>query len=262
MLKENLIINVLQLDFFWENPLQNFKKVEAILFLEQVKSDIILLPEMFSTGFTMNVSLAETMNGSTVQWMKQISSASGSAVAGSVLISDNGKYFNRFIWSTPEGQITYYDKRHLFRMGDEHSNFQPGMERTIISYLGWKICPTICYDLRFPVWSRNIDNAYDILINVANWPSVRRDVFTTLLKARAIENQCYVVGLNRVGIDGAKLNYSGDSMVLDPKGKCLLGPLPEEERSESISLDYKELVNFRNKFPVWKDADKFNLLMD
>lgn len=262
MIKDKLKIHMLQLDFAWESPSHNLSKVERILGSKNIKSDIILLPEMFSTGFTMNVSLAETMDGPTIQWLKKIASLTGSAVAGSVLISDRGKYFNRFIWSTPEGQIIFYDKRHLFRMGDEHTYFQAGQEIITISYHGWKIRPTICYDLRFPVWSRNVDNAYDILLNVANWPGVRRDAFITLLKARAIENQCYVVGLNRVGVDGSKLSYSGDSMVLDPKGKCLLGPLPEEECSESISLDYNELVYFRNKFPVWKDADKFNLRMD
>ncbi len=259
MVKERLNIKLLQLDLAWENPLDNRNKIEKLLSDNPAQADVILFPEMFPTGFTMNLELAEPMDGDTVKWMKQMSVSLKSAIGGSVSIRENGKFYNRFVWCSPQGEIITYNKRHLFRMGEEHENFTAGESLTTIVYHGWKIRPFICYDLRFPVWSRNINNDYDVLINVANWPAARKEAFEILIKARAIENLCYSVGLNRIGIDGNNIQYSGGSLVADPKGKCLLKPLPEEEIAESISLDYMELIGFRNKFPAWKDADNFKL---
>jgi predicted amidohydrolase len=202
------------------------------------------------------------MDGTTLNWLKNLAVAKNVAITGSIPIVENGKYYNRLIWCNKTGDISTYNKRHLFRMGEESEFYTPGRELVTIDCEGWKIRPFICYDLRFPVWSRNVDNSYDVLLNVANWPAPRAEVFTTLLKARAIENMCFAVGVNRVGTDGLKINYSGGSMVVDPKGKCLLGPLPGEECTESISLDYKDLSNIRTNFPAWKDADNFEILLD
>lgn len=256
MIKNKLNILLVQFDPVWESPDLNRPKLTSIL--SGVKEvDVVLLPEMFTTGFTMNTSVAEAMDETTVNWMKRQAHSGNYAIAGSILARDQGKYYNRLIWCNPDGNIFTYDKKHLFRMGEEGQYYSPGNQIITIEYLGWKIRPFICYDLRFPVWCRNKQNEYDLMINVANWPTVRRDVFTTLLKARAIENQCYVVGVNRVGKDGNGIAYPGDSVVFDPKGRCLLQPLPGEERTESILLDYDELVEFREKFPVWKDMDDF-----
>jgi omega-amidase len=258
MIKDKLNLLLVQFDMVWENRDLNLTNLNTLL--SEIKDvDLVILPEMFSTGFTMNTSLAEPMDGVTVNWMKQMAFSGNYAIAGSIIVLEHDKFFNRMIWCQPDGNIFTYDKKHLFRMGEEGQYFTPGNQITTIEYLGWKIRPFICYDLRFPVWSRNKHNEYDIMINVANWPAARRDVFTTLLKARAIENQCYVAGVNRTGKDGNGIAYAGDSVVFDPKGKCLLQPLPGEERTESIFLDYNELVKFREKFPVWKDMDDFTI---
>lgn len=262
MIVDDLKIKILQLDSEWENPANNRFKAEKMLSLSTEKADVILLPEMFSTGFTMNTLLAETMEGETVSWLRNMAVSKNASIAGSILISENGEIFNRLVWCDPQNNIYTYDKRHLFRMGDEHLYFSPGKALTTISYKGWKIRPFICYDLRFPVWSRNVDNSFDVMIYFSNWPAVRNEAFQTLLKARAIENQCYVVGINRTGIDGNRVNYIGGSTVIDPKGKCLLSPLPEGEKTESISLNYNELVDFKTKFPSWKDMDRFRIIVD
>ncbi len=257
-----LNINILQTNTIWENPIANRAKIEKLLLQDTNQHDIILLPEMFSTGFTMNIDLAEEMDGETVRWLKSLAYQKKSCIAGSLCISENNQIFNRMVWSSPEGKLNIYDKRHLFRMGLENEQYSPGSRLITIDCKGWKIRPLICYDLRFPVWSRNVDSAFDILIYFANWPAARSDSYLALLKARAIENQCYVIGINRVGTDGNGIGYIGESVVYDPKGKCLLNPLPPEERSESISLSLNELNEFRQKFPVWKDADKFNINYD
>lgn len=262
MVKDKLKVILLQMDPVWEDASANVKKIDALLSATAVDADLILLPEMFSTGFTMNTSYAETIDGKTIKWLKQAAILRNTAIAGSISFSENGSYYNRLIWCNPEGEVFYYNKRHLFRMSEENAYFTAGNKIITIDCKGWKIRPFICYDLRFPVWSRNQENAYDVMINFANWPAARSETFITLLKARAIENQCYSIGINRVGRDGNNVTYSGDSLVVDPKGKCLLGPLPAEESSESILLDYYDLINFRKSFPAWKDMDDFRIMTD
>lgn len=255
-------ISLFQYDIAWENPKLNFDCIESRLSSEGLETDLLILPEMFTTGFTMNTQLAESMEGPAVNWMINLAKKYNLAVAGSVQIKESERVYNRMVWCNPDGVVYTYDKRHLFRIGIENENFSSGSSDIIISYKGWNIKPLICYDLRFPVWTRNINNGYDLLIYFTNWPEARIDVFNILAKARAIENQCYVAAVNRIGLDGNNINYNGNSMVVDYKGKCLLNPLPEEERLESISLSLQDLIDFRAKFPVWKDADKFTIKQD
>ncbi len=260
MEKEALIITVIQSDLHWENHEKNIvdftHKINAI----REETDLIILPEMFTTGFTMrSAEHAETMDGFTVQWMLDLAAKKKCAIAGSIIINEKDKYFNRFLFVQQNGEIAAYDKRHLFRMGNEEKYFEKGKERIIIHYKGWKICPMICYDLRFPVWSRNKDN-YDLLIYVANWPESRKDVWITLLKARAIENQVYVVGVNRVGNDGMKLSYSGDSVVLSSRGIAISNITSKTIMSETVTIYKNELADFRKKFPVGLDADSFEII--
>jgi len=260
MQQDFLNIAVFQLDLVWENREANRAKIDELFQKTDSKTDIVFLPEMFTTGFSMNVSkLAETMDGETVQWMKNRSFENQLALCGSLIIEENGQFFNRLLFVESSGEIHFYNKRHLFTMGNEESHFQKGTERLIVQYKGWRICPLICYDLRFPVWSRN-RNEYDLLVYSANWPDARNEVWNTLLKARAIENQCYVVGVNRVGIDGSEIVYSGDSQVLNPKGGHLEKSLTEAEEVLIASLSFQEMADFRSKFPVLNDADNFNLI--
>ncbi|OFX50920.1 MAG: amidohydrolase [Bacteroidetes bacterium GWB2_41_8] len=259
MTKELLNIAIFQLDLVWENRSANRIKIDEWLQQIDKNTEVVFLPEMFATGFSMNVSeLAEPMNGETVNWMKKRCSEHQLALCGSLIIQENGNFYNRMLFVEPSGKTSFYDKRHLFTMGNEESHFQAGTERLIVDYKGWRICPLICYDLRFPVWARN-RNEYDLLVYSANWPQARTEVWNTLLKARAIENQCYVVGVNRVGADGQGIEYSGDSQVFCPKGKSLLQSLPNLEKSLSASLSYSELIDFRYRFPVLNDADNFIL---
>jgi len=259
MIGESLQVAVLQLDLVWENPEANREKIDQFLHKVPKGTDVVFLPEMFSTGFSMNVSgLAETMNGETIQWMKQRCVELQLALCGSLIILENGHIFNRLVFAEPSGKVHFYNKRHLFTMGNEGNHFAHGLERLIVNYKGWRICPLICYDLRFPVWARN-RNEYDILVYSANWPRARTVVWNTLLKARAIENQAYVVGVNRVGIDGNSISYSGNSQLIDPKGNVLS---TIEEYSEGIisgQFSYPELIKFRTEFPVLNDADSFLL---
>lgn len=257
MTQESLNVAIFQLDLVWENPQANREKID--LFLQKVpkETDVVFLPEMFSTGFTMNVSeLAESMDGETIRWMKKRCREYQLALCGSLIICDDEKYFNRLVFVEPSGKIKFYNKRHLFTMGNEEQHFEPGSERLIINYKGWRICPLICYDLRFPVWARN-RKEYDVLVYSANWPQARMEVWNTLLKARAIENQAYVVGVNRVGIDGNSIAYSGNSQLIDPKGNVFS---TIKDNSEGIIPDqflFSELVKFRKKFPVLNDSDPF-----
>ena len=238
------------------------KKILAI----QEATEVVVLPEMFSTGFSMRPEkLAETMQGETVKWMKKIAAMKKIALTGSVIIEENGHYFNRLLWILPDGQVGCYDKRHLFAYGDEDQHYQTGSKRLIASVKGWKINLLVCYDLRFPVWSRQTPSLippqnleYDILVYVANWPKRRIHAWKTLLQARAIENQCYVVGVNRVGEDGNKIYYSGDSMAIDPAGEILYEKKDDEDIF-TITLTKSHLEAARKKFPFWKDADKFNI---
>ncbi len=256
---ENLRLAYLQQNIVWENTAANLRKIDG--FLKQMpETDLLILPEMFNTGFTNNTTkLAQTMDGQLVGWMKERASDYNMAIMGSAIINDNGHFVNRLIFAYPCADVKWYDKRHLFRMGNEHEHFTGGSNKVIFNYFGWRIRPLICYDLRFPVWSRN-QNDYDLLVYVANWPKPRREVFTTLLKARAIENQCYVAGVNRVGTDGQNIEYSGDSLIINPMGNIISVIEGEEEKLKTVSLSLSELKAFRDKFPVHLDADKFTIL--
>jgi omega-amidase len=263
-------ISLIQTQLYWEQPQKNLEHFEALI--EKIKgpTELIVLPEMFNTGFTMRPeSLAEPHNGATFQWMQKMASKNKSVITGSVATRDKGSHYNRLYWVEPDGKFKYYDKRHLFRMGREDKHYSAGAERMIAPLNNWKICPLVCYDLRFPVWSRNKcrtigDNKelvwdYDVLIYVANWPTVRRFHWQQLLLARAIENQCYVVGLNRVGIDGNDFLHSGDSVVIGPKGEILSDIRPNEEQIETVTLDLQNLQQYRNNFPAGLDADDFSI---
>ncbi|MEA1897419.1 MAG: amidohydrolase [Bacteroidota bacterium] len=258
-MKEDLKFSILQLDLIWENASSNLQKIESLVAGKLDNTDVLILPEMFSTGFTMNPSaVAESMSGKSVEWMKMKASKWNIVLAGSLVIKEKNQNFNRFLWVTPNGDIQYYDKKHLFRMGEENEHYRAGKQKLITSLKTWRIRPLICYDLRFPVWSRNISD-YDVLLYVANWPASRRHVWKSLLLARALENQSYVVGVNRIGEDGNGISYSGDSMIIDPRGNILSNTQPNTESFETVSLSLKELIDFREKFPVSMDADEFML---
>lgn len=232
------------------------------------RTEIVVLPEMFSTGFSMKPELlAETMEGETIQWMKRVASQNNIILTGSFICRDAesapARYYNRLVWMLPNGQYGIYDKRHLFAYADEDKHYTAGTKRFIASVKGWKIHPLICYDLRFPVWARQKptgDQAeYDVLIYVANWPERRVHAWKTLLQARAIENQCYVIGVNRTGDDGAGIHYSGESMIVDPMGEVLY-TRKEEEDIFTISLDKTLLQTAREKLPFLRDADSFRII--
>ncbi len=251
---------MIQSHITWEDRDENLGYYGELLRRVSGRTDIAVLPETFTTGFSMDVErLADTMDGPTVGAVKGWASKYRMAVAGSFIVKDGGKYFNRALFITPEGEEHYYDKRHLFRMAGEDSRFAAGDKRTVVSYKGWNICLQVCYDLRFPVWSRNRGNEYDLLIYVANWPETRKRAWKTLLSARAIENMAYVCGVNRVGIDGKGFVYRGDSMVFSPKGKKLADAGKREEITRTCTLSRADLDELRAKFPAWKDADAFAL---
>lgn len=256
----SLLITAIQADIHWENVPANLAMYDQHLSNISASTDIVILPEMCTTGFTMNpAKVAETMDGQTVQWLTAKAKALDCVITGSFVIEENGKYYNRMIWMQPDGVYHTYDKRHLFRMAEEDKVYTGGDKRVIVSYKGWNFCLQICYDLRFPVWSRNRNNEYDCLIYVANWPDIRTYPWARLLVARAIENQAYVVGVNRVGKDPNGVQHSGHSVVVDGKGKVIE---TQSERSAvfSCKLSKKKLDKFRQKFPVWMDADGFEIL--
>jgi predicted amidohydrolase len=260
---ETLQVTLVQSDIIWENPEANRAHLYNLLVKKGLATDIIVLPEMFSTGFTMQPqSVAEPPNGPTSQWMQVLSERFNALVIGSIVVVENDQYYNRLIAAAPSSEQLIYNKRHLFRMADEHLHYQAGTERLIFDYKEWKICPMICYDLRFPVWSCNKGIAgglaYDLLIYVANWPERRSSHWRKLLAARAIENQAYVVGVNRVGLDNQKINHRGDSMAIDYLGETLT-EIIRGEGVETVALDYKLLSQYRYRFPVWQDADNFVL---
>ncbi len=261
---QDIKIRAFQSDLVWKDTDENLARfTRKIVNIDEVP-DIILLPEMFNTGFVMDAEkVAEPISGTTVKWMSDMASRFQCIIAGSVNIYDNGGFYNRFIWMQPDGFYHSYDKRHLFRMGGEDKNFKPGMNPTIIHYKGWKIKPLICYDLRFPVWSKNNYHAdvydYDLLLYVANWPSVRTAIWKNLLRARAFENQACVVGVNRVGKDGNGLDHAGASVILNGKGEVLAEAEENVETSIEANLSYKELYEFREKFKVGLDWDQFEI---
>jgi len=259
-MQQQLRIALIQADLVWENPIQNCKnftsKIESIS--EQV--DIIILPEMFSTGFTMNAELvAETMQGPTVTWMKDVALNTNAAIAGSLIISEDNNYYNRLLFVQPTGEIITYDKRHTFTLVGEEKTFSSGKEKVIINYKGWKLCPLICYDLRFPVWARNTEN-YDVLIYVANWPKPRISAWDVLLKARAIENMCYCVGVNRVGKDGVNSVYSGHSAVYDVLGNEVSSMLANKEEVQVVTLEKRHISAYRNRLKFLNDSDDFTVI--
>lgn len=262
----SLKISFIQTFLFWEDIGANLAMFEEKIWEINDQVDIIVLPEMFNTGFTMDANrFAEPINFTTFKWMHQMSQQKKSVITGSYIIKDSSHFYNRLYWISPDGANEYYDKRHLFRMGEEHLNYSPGNERLIAKHGEWKILPLICYDLRFPVWSRNKSNLkdnqpeYDILIYVANWPAPRTDVWDTLLKARALENQCYCLGVNRLGTDGMKVDYSGHSACYDFKGHPM-NKISSEPDIFTVELDLKLLKEFREKFPAYLDSDKFKIL--
>lgn len=256
----NLKITIIQSELHWEKVDENLtmftEKIEAI----NEQTDIVVLPEMFTTGFSMeSVKLAEKMDGKSVKWMKQLAVKKNAVIIGSIIIEEEGKYFNRLLWVQPDENVLTYDKRHLFRMAEEDKHFTAGEERLIVEWKGWKVCPLICYDLRFPVWSRNSLPAFDCLIYVANWPEARKEPWYKLLEVRAIENQVYVVGVNRVGFDGKDISYSGNSAVIDPKGNSISNIKTKLNETVTIELNKQALEDFREKFPVGLDADDFEV---
>ncbi|HBL77898.1 MAG: hypothetical protein A2W90_01675 [Bacteroidetes bacterium GWF2_42_66] len=255
----NLTATIIQYNIAWEDKRANFRKIEELANRIDT-TDLIVLPEMFSTGFSMNVSgMAEKMDGLSVNWMKQFSVEKNAAICGSLIIEENGKYYNRLLFVQPDGQVFWYDKRHLFTMGDEQTYYTPGNQRLIVEFRGFRILPLICYDLRFPVWSRN-RNDFDLMIYVANWPAPRRKAWKTLLKARAIENQSYLVAANRTGTDANGIKYSGDSYTIDAKGKINRKLEKSKEGAISEKFSLESLHKFRQKFSVLNDADQFSLI--
>ncbi len=260
----DLRVALVQTDLHWQDKTANLALLEEKIWSLKNTCDLIVLPEMFATGFSMESALlAEPMNLQVHKWMKQLAAQTGSVITGTVIISEGGNYYNRLLWVMPDGTTQHYDKRHLFRMANEDASFAPGEQLPIFSLKGWKICPQICYDLRFPVWARNHWNngnaAYDLLFYVASWPAARISAWDTLLPARAIENLSYCLGVNRVGIDGNQIAYTGHSAAYDFKGERLVD-LGEKDQIQVVSLSRSSLEEYRSKFPAWKDADKFTLL--
>lgn len=255
-----LSVALIQSNPYWEDVTANLAMLEEKLAALAGSADVIVLPEMFSTGFSMDaVRLAETEGLITTRWMKLMAYQYQALVLGSFPVKEGRQYFNRLLAVKPDGSIERYDKRHLFRMGGESELYEKGSERLIVEWKGWKICPLICYDLRFPVWSRNnSDNLFDLLVYVASWPQSRAGVWEILLKARAIENQCYTVGVNRIGADGNGVMHSGDSVAIDYYGNILTN-LQDQDTTGLITLSFDDLQSFRKKFPAYLDADPFDL---
>jgi omega-amidase len=261
----SLIITIIQTNLYWEDKTANLQLLEEKINGIQEKTEIVVLPEMFSTGFSMQPEkFAEKMDGETVAWMKKIAALKKIILTGSLIIEEEGNYFNRLIWMLPNGQYGYYDKRHRFAFAGEDEKYTAGNKRLIASVKGWKINLLVCYDLRFPVWSRQSNNnkederemEFDLIIYVANWPQRRNLAWKTLLQARAIENQSYVVGVNRVGNDGNNVYHSGDSMIIDPLGEIIYNK-EDDEDIFTYTLTKESLDEVRTKFPFWKDADEF-----
>jgi len=254
----DLSLSLVQTPLHWHDPAANRAAFESLLNANAADSDLVVLPEMFTTGFTMDAQAqAETMQGESVAWLREQAAARGQTLTGSLVIEDQGQYFNRLIWMPPDGNGGWYDKRHLFRMAGEDETYSSGPARRIFRLGDWRILPLVCYDLRFPVWSRGADQ-FDLLLYVANWPAARRSAWTTLLPARAVENLCYAAGVNRIGSDDKGIDYAGDSGAWDFFGNSLVdagdatGVFP-------VTLDGARLLRYREKFPAHRDADRFSL---
>ena len=263
-MKGGLKVAIIQYDIVWENPSANRQKIELLLStIHQNDVDLIILPEMFTTGFSMNTeNIFEVMGGTSVQWMKQIAEEKKAVITGSIIIKENDLYYNRLLWVRPDHNVEWYYKRHLFTLAKEHHYFTQGSKRQIFELQDqqgevWRICPLICYDLRFPVWSRN-NEAYDLLIYVANFPEKRNWAWTQLLISRAIENQAYVVGVNRIGSDGVDISYIGNSVILDYEGKTLAAA-KNEEKPIFYSIDKHNLNKYRRAYQFLNDQDSFEI---
>ncbi|MEB2785772.1 amidohydrolase [Algoriphagus persicinus] len=259
-----LSIALLQTQLYWKDKVANLAMLEEKLWEIEKVVDLIILPEMFPTGFSMDAAeLAEPMNLTVCKWMQQMAAQKNATITGSVIIQVDGNYFNRLLWVSPDGMIQHYDKRHLFRMADEDKSFSAGDRLPIFELKGWKICPQVCYDLRFPIWCRNrmIDGqlAYDLIFYIASWPAARVSAWDALLPARAIENLAYSIGVNRVAEDGNGIEYNGHSAAYDFKGHSLAF-LGDEEKVSIVTLDKAALDSYREKFPAWMDSDNFSIL--
>ena len=249
---------LIQSSLFWENPTANRNYFEQKINAITEKIDLIVLPEMFTTGFTMNPdNLAETMQGETIQWLQLLAKAKHSAITGSFIIRENNNFYNRLLFVFPSGEIQFYDKRHLFTLAGEDKVYTSGNKKLIVEYMGWKICPLICYDLRFPVFARNTVD-YDLLIYVANWPKTRINAWDILIKARAVENMCYTIGANRIGLDDNNFEYVGHSQAVDFLGNYILKP-QEAEGVFVIELNKENLLETRSKLGFLNDRDSFEL---
>jgi len=268
----SLTLTLIQTQLYWEDKQANLAMLEQKIDTIREKTEIVILPEMFSTGFSMKPDrFAETMDGTTVQWMKKIAAQKRIILTGSLIIKDGHNFYNRLIWMLPNGEYGCYDKRHLFAYGEEDNHYSAGNKRLITSVKGWKINLQVCYDLRFPVWARQqtshrkseqgnlVELEYDLLIYVANWPERRICAWKTLLQARAIENQCFVIGVNRTGNDGNNIYHSGDSMVVNAVGEILYHKADDEDVF-TVTLEKNSLEETRKKFPFWKDADTFMII--
>ena len=258
-MNSKLNLAIVQTNIVWENPEQN-----RLQFQRKIKEisdgvDVIVLPEMFTTGFTMHPQgLAETMQGETIKWMVELASEINAAICGSLIINEDNKYYNRFVFVEPNGNIKTYDKRHTFTLAGEHKVYSSGNKKVILEYKGWRICPLVCYDLRFPVWARNTED-YDVLIYVANWPKPRITAWDALLKARAIENMSYCLGVNRVGLDASNYEYSGSSAVYDVLGEKISNIPNGKEHIEILTLEKNHIKKYREKLQFLNDQDGFNL---
>lgn len=251
-------VALIQSSLSWENPTANRNYFEEKINTITEKVDLIVLPEMFTTGFTMNPStVAETMQGETISWLQSLAKAKNSAITGSLVITENNNFYNRLVFVFPSGEIQFYDKRHLFTLAGEDKVYTSGKEKLIVEYLGWKICPLVCYDLRFPVFARNVEN-YDVLIYIANWPKPRINAWDILLKARSVENMCYTIGVNRIGFDNNNFEHVGHSQAVDFLGNYVLEP-QEIEGVFLVELNKEKLLETRNKLGFLNDRDYFEL---
>ncbi len=254
-----LKVTSFQAYLYWENPQKNLQNIALKLGGIRESTDLIVLPEMFNTSFTMNAEkFAEPMEGPTLEWMKEQSNKFRCVVTGSFAVREGGKFYNRMLWMRPDGSYEYYDKRHLFSPGGEHLSYDPGESRKIVQLKDWKINLAICYDLRFPVWLRNKDQEYDLLLLVANWPDKRSLHWRTLVTARAIENQSFVIAVNRVGHDGKEIYHAGESMCIDPNGNTVYYK-PEDEDLYTFSISKEVVLKARKDFPISNDADQFTI---
>lgn len=260
MLNSNTLnVALIQTDLAWENQKANKQNIANKVSTISNDVDLIILPELFTSGFTMNANaVAEPMHGKTISWLKTLAKEKNAAITGSLVIKDNNNYYNRLVFVTPLGKVLHYDKRHSFTLAGEHKVYTAGQKKVIINYNGWKICPLICYDLRFPVWARNVED-YDVLLYVANWPKPRINAWDALLKARAIENMCYCIGVNRVGLDANKHNYLGHSAVYDVLGNNLNPIIKNEDAIINVTLKKSEIEQHRNQLNFLNDRDAFNL---